>query len=352
MRYVSLDQVEPGDILARSIYTSDGLTLLQAGMQLTVGMIHKLRRFGVTMLSIQDPHFQDVKTEDVVTESTRKEAIRNLSVAIQCVQTGKGVDLRGIQKAVNNIVDETLRNRRVLLNLGEIRTNDNALFIHSLNVCMMATVMGVGLGYNNTQLKELAIGALLHDIGKVVKDADPSPYIPNSDQNHHTWLGFNLLRKKHEMSIVSAHIALQHHEWVDGSGVPRGLTGPDIHEFAKIVAICNYYDNLISPFSAEETCHPYEACEKIMALAEKRFDHKMVIHFLRSIAIYPTGSSLKLSTGEVGVVIEQNRGLPSRPVVRVIRKERQRHQRMDEEHDIRDVDLSEEPTIFITGVLE
>jgi putative nucleotidyltransferase with HDIG domain len=349
MRYISIDQVEPGDILARSIYTGDGLTLLQADMQLTVGMINNLRRFGVTMLCVKDAHFQDIKMEDVVSETTRREAIANLSSAMQCVQTGKGIDLRGIQKTVGSIVEETLRNRRVLLNLGEIRTNDNQLFIHSLHVCMMSTVIGVALGYNQSQLKELAIGALLHDIGKVVKNDAESE---SAEENHHTWAGFNLLRKKHEMSLVSAHIPLQHHEWVDGSGEPRGLTGAEIHEFAKIVAIANYYDNLISPFSPEGACHPYEACEKIMALAERRFDHAMVIQFLRSIAIYPTGSSLRLSTGEVGVVIEQNRGLPARPVVRIINRERKRTERMAEDHEIKDIDLSKETTIFITGVLE
>lgn len=356
MKYISVEQVEPGDILARSIYTSEGLTLLHAGVQLTVGMINKLRRFGVTMLSIKDPLLDDVNMEEVVTETTRKDAIRNLSAAIQCVQSGKNMDVRGVQKSVSNIVEEVLKNRRVLLNLGEIRTADNALYIHSLNVCMMATVMGVALGYNNTQLKELSIGALLHDIGKLSglskedsKDSDEEENL----ENHFTWLGFNVLRKKHEMSIVSAHVPLQHQEWVDGSGVPRGLAGEDIHEFAKIVAICNYYDDLISPFSEEEvTLPPYEACERIMGLAEKRFDLQMVILFLRSIALYPTGSSLKLSTGEIGVVIDQNRGLPSRPVVRVIRREQHASELMSEQHDIRDIDLSEKPTIFITGVME
>ncbi|MCK9906259.1 hypothetical protein MXD63_40505, partial [Frankia sp. Cpl3] len=133
----------------------------------------------------------------------------------------------------------------------------------------------------------------------------------------------------------SAHIALQHHEWVDGRGEPRGLTGAEIHDFAKIVAIANTYDNLISPFSSEATVHPYEACEKIMALAEKQFDHGMVIQFLRAIAVYPTGSSLRLSTGEVGVVIEQNRGLPSRPVVRVIKREKAIMERLNADHEIK-----------------
>jgi HD-GYP domain-containing protein (c-di-GMP phosphodiesterase class II) len=353
MRYVNIDDVEPGDTLARSIYTSDGLTLLQADVQLTVGMINKLRRFGVTMLSIKDPYLQDVKMEDVVQETTRREAIANLSAAMQCVQTGKSIDLRGIQKSVNSIIDETMRNRRVLLNLSDIRTTDNQMFIHSLNVCMMSTVMGIALGYNQQQLKELAIGALLHDIGKVVKEESEFAKGTPGQTDHHAWKGFNLLRKKHEMSIVSAHVALQHHEWVDGSGEPRGLTGAEIHEYGKIVAIANYYDNLISPFShEEETCHPYEACEKIMALAERRFDHKLVILFLRSIATYPTGSSLRLSTGEVGVVIDQNRGLPSRPVVRVIKKEKGASRSVDVDHEVYNVDLSEEPTIFITGVLQ
>jgi len=351
MRYVNIDEVEPGDVIARSIYTSDGLTLLQADMQLTVGMINKLRRFGVTMLSIKDSRFQDIKMEDVVSETTRKEAIANLSSAVQCVQTGKGIDLRGIQKSVNNIIDETMRNRRVLLNLGEIRTNDNQLFIHSLNVCMMSTVVGIALGYNYNQLKELAIGALLHDIGKVAQD-EPDAYGAAGEQNdHHTWRGFNILRKKHDMSIVSAHVALQHHEWVNGSGEPRGLTGPEIHDFAKIVAIANYYDNLISPFS-EEQCHPYEACEKVMALADRQFDLRLVIQFLRSVAMYPTGSSLKLSTGEIGVVIDQNRGLPARPVVRVIKRDKGAVHAVDEDHETYDVDLSQETTVFITGVLE
>lgn len=388
VKYISVEQVVPGDVLARSIYTSEGLTLLHAGVPLTVGMINKLRRFGVTMLCIKDPLLDDVDMEEVVTETTRKDAIRNLSAAIQCVQSGKNVDVRGVQKSVSNIVEEVLRNRRVLLNLGEIRTTDNALYIHSLNVCLMATVMGVSLGYNTNQLKDLAIGALLHDIGKINREADKSetdsaePGKPQADngqsgtnesdkadldeaeademepveeslKNHFTWRGFHLLRRKHEMSIVSAHVPLQHQEWVEGSGVPRGLTGDQIHEFAKIVAICNYYDDLISPFSEEaETLPPYEACERIMGLAEKRFDLNMVNRFLRSIALYPTGSSLKLSTGEIGVVIDQNRGLPSRPVVRVIRREQNASQLMTEEHEIRDIDLSEHPTIFITGVMD
>lgn len=349
MRYVSIEQVEPGDILYRSIYTGEGLTLLQADVQLTVGMINKLRRFGVTMLYIKDPLTDDVKMEEVVSESTRREALSNLSAAVQCVQTGKEIDLRSIQKSTNSIIEELMKNRRVMVNLTDIRTNDNDLFVHSLNVCMMSTIIGINLGYTHNQLKELAVGALLHDIGKVSKDDEDAGEL---GEQHHTWVGFNLLRRKYEMSIVSAHVALQHHEWVNGTGVPRGLMGPDIHEFAKIVAIANCYDNLISHLSEEEeTCLPYEACEKIMALANYRFDHDMVIRFLRSIAAYPTGSSIKLSTGEVGIVVQQNRGLPTRPIVRIIKRDQIFSKRLDEDHQVVDIDLSQETTVFITGML-
>ncbi|MCF6094303.1 HD domain-containing protein [Microaerobacter geothermalis] len=339
MRYIHLDNTEPGQILGKSIYTSEGRTLLNSGVQLTVGMINKLRRVGVSMLYILDDRFDDLVMEDVVAEETRREALKNISEAVHCVQSGKDFDTKEITNSVKNIIDEILRNKNVLLNLTDVRTQDNQLFVHCLNVGIMATIIGVNMGFNQNQLQDLAIGAFLHDIGKLVKD--------NSLQEDHTWKGFNLLRKKHEFSILSAHVALQHHENVDGSGTPRGIDGEEIHQFAKITSVANYYDNLISPFSGERPYLPHEATERIMALANKMFDHDIVIQFLRSIAIYPTGVSVKLSSGEIGVVVGQHRGLPARPIVRIIGQ-------TDEAdyNEVKEIDLAKATTLFIKQVLQ
>lgn len=351
MRHVSLESVEAGQVLAKSIYASDGRTLLNQGVLLTPGMINKLYRIGVTMIYIKDERFDDIKMEDVVSEETRREVIANVSNVLECVQAGKDFDARTVTKSIGNVVDEIVRQKNVLLNLNDIRTQDNQLFIHSMNVCIMSAVIGMQLGYSTAKLRELALGALLHDVGKVVKPDDPLRKTKEGD--HHAWIGFNVLRKKHEVSLAIAHTALQHHEHVDGTGEPRAITGAEIHEYAKIVAITNFYDNLISEFSKDQpTMAPHEASEFIMGLTGKRFDRDMVIHFLRSIALYPTGASVLLSTGEIGVVVGQHKGLPSRPVVRAFKENKGQGKYEYDDTEVKEIDLGRETTIFIDSILK
>lgn len=338
MRYVSIDSVEPGQVLAKAIYASDGRILLNTGVQLTVGMINKLRNIGVTFIYIQDHRFEDIHINEVVSEETRREAIRNVAEIIHLVQIGKNFNPANLHNTVQNIIRETLINKDVLLELGEVRTLDNQQYIHALNVCLMSVVTGINLNLTQTQLYDLAIGALLHDIGKWVQE---------DDEQDHTWKGFNYLRKKREISILSAHVALQHHEWIDGTGYPRQVKGDDLHIFGKIVAVTNLYDNLISPLEdGVQPKLPYQACETLMGLAGKKLDHEVVRQFLRSVAIYPTGTSVKLTTGEVAIVVDQHKGLPARPVLRAFRNYN------DEElPEVKVIDLAKSTTVFIEKVI-
>jgi HD-GYP domain-containing protein (c-di-GMP phosphodiesterase class II) len=338
VRYVPIDSVEPGHVLAKAIYASDGRILLNTGVQLTVGMINKLRNIGVTFIYIHDHRFEDIHVNEVVSEETRREAIRNVAEIIHLVQIGKNFNTANIHNTVQNIIREILINKDVLLELGEVRTLDNQQYIHALNVCLMSVVTGINLNLTHTQLYDLAIGALLHDIGKWVQE---------DDEHDHTWKGFNYLRKKREISILSAHVALQHHEWIDGTGYPRQVKGDDLHIFGKIVAVTNLYDNLISPSEdGEQPKLPYQACETLMGLAGKKLDHEVVRQFLRSVAIYPTGTSVKLTTGEVAIVVDQHKGLPARPVLRAFRNYN------DEElPEVKVIDLAKSTTVFIEKIL-
>ncbi|MFC4767372.1 HD-GYP domain-containing protein [Effusibacillus consociatus] len=351
MRYVSIDSVEPGMVLARSIYTSDGLALLNKGVQLTVGMLSTLRRLGVTAIYIQDERFAEVVMEEIVSEQTRREALASLSTTVQCIQAGKHISSKTISETTSNLIDEIMRNQKVLVNLTDIRTKDNAMFMHALQVCTLSTVMGVHLGLPRAQLQELAIGGLLHDIGKCEvpneqkKEEDDGLEGNKDDSKQHTWRGYKRLRKIKEFSITIPHVALQHHECIDGSGYPRQLKGEDIHRYAKIVAIANFFDNLVAgPGVDGKRMLPHEATEFLMGFAGKRFDLETVITFLRCIAIYPNGTSVKLSTGQIGVVVGQHGGLPARPIVRLFQKDW-------DEHNVREIDLAKETTMFITQVL-
>ncbi|WP_017753533.1 HD-GYP domain-containing protein [Calidifontibacillus oryziterrae] len=350
MKYALLENVKQGEKLGRTIFTGDGRVLLEEGVVLTIGLISRLRQMGVGAIYLKDDRLKDVEVEEVVTETTRRETMEAFAESVQYIQVAKkDFDMKGISKTTEKIIEEILQNQNVLVTLADIRTSDNALFVHSTNVCIISVLVGIKLGLTRTELKDLAVGALFHDIGKII---DPSKLDSKSRQeagsNDHTWLGFNFLRKKHEISTVAAHVAFGHHENVDGSGYPRKISGENIPLFAKIVAVANHYDNLITPLDGGIGLNPHEACEQILGLTNINFDHQVVWEFLRSIAFYPTGRQVKLSTGETGVIVGQNSGLPQRPIVRVI--DVFNRSKFDD-FEVKEIDLGKETTIFITRVL-
>ncbi|WP_416151111.1 HD-GYP domain-containing protein [Salipaludibacillus sp. HK11] len=349
MRYVSIDKVEQGEKLGKHIFGSDGRILLNDGVTLTIGLISKLRQMGVTSIFVKDDRFEEVEIEEVVSETTRRKAVATLANSIQFIQQDKQIDGKSISNVVDQMIEEVMANPDVLFHLTDIRTKDNHLFVHLVNVCIVSVMVAVQIGLSKPRIQELAVGSLLHDVGKLVaevKKSDVPVGYQQSDElmQHHSWKGFNLLRKAPDVSTLSAHIALAHHENVDGSGKPRGMSGNDIHFLAKIVAVANDYDHLTSENESDPGLFPHEACERIMGLTNVRYDHNVVWKFLRCIAFYPSGAQVKLSNGSIGVVTGQHKGLPQRPIVRTFRPD-------GDDFIFNEVDLAKETTVFITKVL-
>lgn len=341
MRYVAIDSVEPGQYLGRTIFSNNGTVLLNEGVQLTVYMINTLRRIGATYVYVKDEQFEDVVIEEILSEETKRAVVRQMNELFESLRSGKDFSTKQISVTIDQLLEDVLNNKDVLIHLTDIRSQENAEYLHALHVSMMSVVIGVNMGFSQAQLKELAIGALLHDIGKVGGFDDHNKDEP---RRHHTWRGFETLKLKREFSLLSAHVAFQHHEHVDGTGVPRSLSADAIHPYAKIVAVANTYDNLVSGKKDARPMLPHEACERMMAMVGRELDKEVLIEFLKNISVYPNGSSVRLTNREVGVVVGQHRGLPSRPVVRVVRKD-------EHDLDVKEYDLAKHPTLFIEAVL-
>ncbi len=339
MKLVDIETVEPGQYLGKTIFSSNGAVLLNTGVQLTVYMISTLKRLGVTTIYIDDPMFRDISHEELLSEETKRAVIHQMSETFEQLRSGKNFSSKAIGQTVDDLLQDVMQNQNLMIQLSDIRTADNAMFLHAMNVCTMASLVGLNMGLNMLQLKELAMGALLHDIGKL-----GAPEVQEG-RMHHAWRGFELLKNKREYSLLVAHVAFQHHEAIDGSGAPRGLTGDDIHTYAKITAVVNMYDNMIYPSGDEKPLLPHEACERMNAFSGTLLDHEVLVHFMRIVSIYPNGISVKLSTRQTGVVVGQHRGLPGRPVVRVIDKEG------DEAVGYNEIDLAQHTTVFIETVL-
>ncbi|CAM4347060.1 HD-GYP domain-containing protein (c-di-GMP phosphodiesterase class II) [Paenibacillus endophyticus] len=332
MRKVQIGMVKPGDKVAKPIFQENGNVLLGEGVELNDRYIDRLCNLGIDFLFIEDGMTADIIPEDAIREETRKQAVDTIyktmnSFKDQTVSKGRTIapDMgRNFRAVFGQIMQDLATRPNMLVNLSSIHAMDGYLFQHSFNVAVLAGIMGIAKGFNRNQLEELGIGALLFDIGmtkvpaKLLNQTRAFTAEEHKVVEAHAKDGFDILRKYHDISIVSAHCALQHHERYNGSGYPRGLKENDIHIFGQIVGLADTFDALTSPRPYRKRYTANEAIEFLFAAGGTFFDLDLIKLFCRHISIYPVATSLLLSTGQVGVVTENNELAVHRPRVRII----------------------------------
>lgn len=358
MRLVSLRQAQPGMKLGRTVFTEDGKVLLGAGMLLSERLIQGLARAGVDSIYIDDPRTADIEIEEVIQPQTRQVAVEVIQKTVKQItnsnKLARKISLKEMglhfQRAFISILDDLMQNKNMVGHLTALSSHSPSLYHHSVNVAVLATAVGMSIGYNRNQLMDLGIGAMLHDIGKVNL---PEELLHKKERwtdeemeiaKQHTVNGFNLLRKQHDISLLSAHVCLQHHERLNGSGYPQGLSGKNIHEYAQIVGICDVYDSLTSPRPWRKRYMPQDALEYLLGAGGHLFEHHLVNAFIKHIAVFPIGSSVVLNTGEVGVVSAVDPDYPHRPTIRIIKDGRG-----NDVHAPYDLDLKSLLKLFIVG---
>ncbi len=358
MRRVLLSNVELGAILGRSITSADGTLLLGAGAKLTPRYVNRLQDLGVAAVYIWDERTADLEIQEPISDQTRllaANAIREVMAELKDEFEHDRIlahNLPQLTSAVDEIINDLLSSGKLFMDFFEIKTIDDYTFLHSVNVCVLALILGLHLGYHEGKLRELGLGALLHDIGKtfipteIITKPGPLTEAEWKTMTQHTTLGFDILRESQEMSLSAAHISYQHHERYDGTGYPRGLAGDDIHPYARLTAICDVFDALTSNRNYRRPYLPHEALEYILGNGNSHFDYQLVSEFTKCVAMYPLGSEVRLSNGTVGIVIEVPPQVPQRPVVRIIRDEKGRD--LDSPYDLSLLDL---PHIVISAVL-
>lgn len=353
MRRVNIEQLSLNMIVARNIYHGDGRILLHAGVILNDNYIIRLHQMGVSSIYIKDEFDdRDIPTFDVVSEETRIETIKIIKQNFECLENQRKINTRTVKKVVDNLIDELLNNSNILVNLSDIRTFDDYTFAHSVNVCILSIMTGITLAYHDLKLKELGTGALLHDIGKtkidkaILNKAEALTREEFAEIKHHTEYGFDILRSYDDLSLLSAHVAYQHHERWDGKGYPRQLAGDNIHAYARIVAAADVYDALLADRPYRPSYSVSQAITILQNMSGIYLDRHCVNALIANIAVYPMGSFIELSTGEIGIVVDNNKETPTRPVISIV-FDNYNH-RIVRQHEI---DLSKLSTIIITRVL-
>lgn len=329
--------VKEGTMLGKDIYDDKGRTLLSKGTNLTKSYLRKIQALGIYSIYIMD-EYSDVELKDVITPQIRSKAMITLRNTFDHFEKSHSNDnsysrktkaeandnINNISLVAEDILDDILSQKHVVVNLVDIKSTDSYTYQHCLNVAILSILIGLELKLDKKHLKYLAIGSLLHDIGKTLMPEDillkDGPLTDKEFEiiKTHTTKGYEYLKISDEIPSPARVIAMQHHEKIDGSGYPRGLKGDDIYLLSKIVTIADVYDALTSDRPYRRAMTPNEALEFLYGNCTNHFDIKLVKKFANRIIPYPIGTMIKLSDGSIGVVKEINSGFPLRPKVEIL----------------------------------
>lgn len=330
MRLVSVNRLQAGMKLGKKIYNDEGLTLLADGVELTDALITRLGKIDIGYVYVEDALTADVEIPGMLQDETRNQALKAVRTQFQSM-TGASNITKGFyhldkkfSKIMDFILDDLSSQPDPMIMLLDMHTADNYLYVHSLNVCLYTLVLGIAHGYSKNDLKVIGMGALLHDIGKTqipTKIVQKPGALSDEEFRHmqaHTEIGYRILKDEPNIPLLAAHCALQHHERIDGSGYPRGLTGPQIHEYAKWLGVADSYDAMTSNRVYKKAMLPHQAVEALYVGSGTLYEQKQLELFRDRVAIYPLGLTVTLSNGESGVVVKVDSSTPHRPVVRVL----------------------------------
>nr|WP_269847106.1 HD-GYP domain-containing protein [Paenibacillus sonchi] len=316
--------------LGKKIYNDEGLVLLADGVELTDALIKRLAKIDIGYIYIEDSVTEDVEITGMLQDETRNQALKVVRSQFQQMSGASGITKgfyhldKKFSKVMDSILDDLATQEDPMIMLLDMHTADNYLYVHSLNVCLYTLVLGIAHGYSREELRVIGMGALLHDIGKTqipVKIIQKPGMLSEEEFRHmqaHTEIGYRILKDEPNIPLLAAHCALQHHERIDGSGYPRGLKGPQIHEYAKWLGVADSYDAMTSNRIYKKAMLPHQAVEALYVGSGTLYEQKHLELFRDRVAIYPLGLTVKLSTGESGVVVKIDPTIPHRPVVRVL----------------------------------
>ena len=328
MLYIPVDYLKPGMVLSKNLYFEIGvLPLLTSGQTLTAAHIKKIRQKAIPGLYVESDGSRDIVIDDCISEETRNKAligIKNLFDDYSESHSRTVANLTEVASLAGELVDGVFRSDNILINLIDLKSHDDYTYKHSLRVALLSISIGMKLQLTSDQLNEIALSALLHDVGKTMISSEilnKPAKLTRSEfdiMKTHPAVGADTLRKRHAFSGGILMGVESHHERFDGTGYPKGLHGDKIPLYGKILAVADVYDALTSNRPYRRANFPSEAIEYMMACADTHFDMEVLSAFLKIVSVYPSGTIVDLSNGQTAVVVENHIENILRPTVRLL----------------------------------
>lgn len=334
MREVEVVDLVEGMILQYDVLGINDIVLLTRGTVLNNLMIEKLIRSDIYYVYIKDNNSENFENERRIITDRPAVVVNKLSLEYnKCLESfenvyqevgmGKKLQNEVIEQSISGLISETVKSNNVLGRLRRIDAADDYTYRHSINVCILSTMIGKWLGYRGKKLRSLSTAALLHDIGKAMMPSEilnkKGKLTPKEFEvaKQHAVMGYKILKENNAISNDVCLGVLQHHERMDGSGYSMGVKGEKIHEFAKIIAVADIFDAMTSKRVYKEKESPFKVAEQIADDSFQRLDPVVSNCFLYHISKYYAGNIVKLNSGEIGEIILIHQEVPTKPLIRV-----------------------------------
>lgn len=311
IKIVDINKVNAGMLIGKTIYDNNGRILIRKDQMLSKFIIDRLKEYGFDLICIEDEIKEKEISSDVLSEEIKNKITNDL----------RNINILSTIKNAQEIVDSIFLEKNLSFETTDIRNKDNYIFRHSVMVAEFSVAIGTGLQMNKHDLLDLAVAALLHDLGKmcinrgIMAKFNLPDDVREYQDNMHSAYAYNMLYNNSSVKSTTKNGILFHHKNEDGSGYPKELPAPT-HIFAKIIHVADCYDNLISCKDGNRLT-PAQALEYIFAHTgnDSMFNYDVVNIFKRYIPIYPKGMCVKLSNEMNGIIIDNKNKL--RPIVRI-----------------------------------
>ena len=324
MRRIRVADIRDGDILGRDLFSSSGVVLMSEGTGLKKEYIARLVELGVEQVYVAEEKGEEKASATVIEEEVKAQCGEQVRTTIQKYTYAEKDELKEIIKVADEIMTDLLNQPEIMYNVSCVREKSNALYLHSVNVAAISTLIALRAKLPKKKVREIAIGALLHDIGYTTVTADLTNLNMEDCEEkvrkevmQHVVYGYTDVEKKDWVSKTVKDIILHHHERMDGSGYPFHKDASHLKQEVRIVSLCDQFDSMIYG-NLMPRCKVRDAMEYIMSQAGVQFDFSLVQLFMESVAAYPIGITVITNEGDTAEVIRQNYKFPTRPVIRLI----------------------------------
>lgn len=350
MKLCKITDLKGGEVLAKTVMTSDFKILLSDGIVLRPEYIDKIKELGITEVYITEDvlHEKEVLLLKNNLERVFHDKVKNIMEKHIYRQSR---ELMELSQTADSIISNILEEEEIVEQIYDIKERSSDIYEHSVNICSLAVLVALKLKTKKDIVHDIAVGCLLHDLGLryleipyADRDMEDFSKAELIEYKKHPVYGYAALEKEVWISELSKRIILSHHEKMDGSGFPLKLK--ELPYEVKIVSVCDTFDEIICGIGCSRQ-KVYQAVEYLKTFKGQKFDANIVDTFLEFTAVYPVGSKVLLSNNCIGKVVSQNKEFPDRPVIQVVR---------DDQGELVSkvflIDLIKANNVFIEKVLE